>query len=343
MVHVAQILEAEGRLPETMSLLDEIVALARRTRHEPALMYALGYRGTVLYWKSEYGPAEEQFVEGAETAARIGHGFGFLVCRMFRDLCRARLGRISEALAGFEESADLARRNGDRFWRPRLLAHQGWLRREIQAFEGAAAFSEEALRVARENPSSVAPETEALMNLCVDYALAGRTADSERMLRELEASRSTSMGKWLDELRLRSTSAVHWLVRGDAGAAREHAQRMLKVATPLGAAMYPTEARRLLGEIALADGRPVDAIAEATAALEGLRERPAPLEAWRILSTLGRGRLALGDAAGARAAFHESRTVVASIADGIHEPSLRDAFLGSPAVRAVEAGASRPD
>ena len=148
------------------------------------------------------------------------------------------------------------------------------------------------------------------MNLCIDYALAGRTADSERMLRELEASRSTSMGKWLDELRLRSTSAVHWLIRGDARAAREHAQRMLTIATPLGAAMYPTEARRLLGEIALADGRPADAIAEATAALEGLRERPAPLEAWRILSTLGRGRLALGDAAGAREAFSEAQAVV---------------------------------
>ena len=112
MVHVAQILEAEGRLPETMSLLDEIVALARRTRHQPALMYALAYRGTILYWKREYGPAEEHFVEGADVAARLRHGFGFLVCRMFRDLCRARLGRISEALAGFAESADLPAATG---------------------------------------------------------------------------------------------------------------------------------------------------------------------------------------------------------------------------------------
>ncbi len=343
MVHVAQILEAEGRLNETMSLLDDVIAIARRIGHEWALMAALAYRGTVLYWKSQYGPAEEQFVEGAEAAARVRDGFAFLCCRMFRDLCRARLGRISEALAGFEETTETARRNGDRYWLPRLLAHQGWVRREIQVFDGAAAFSEEALRIARENPLPAALEMEALMNLSIDYARAGRTAESERMLQELEESGPTSMVRWLDELRLRMTSAEHWLVRGDARAAREHAQGLLELGKKLEASMYPSAARKLLSEIALADGRPGDAVVEATAALEGLRERPAPLEAWRILSTLARARLALGEAAAARAAFREAQAVVSSLAAGIQQERLRAAFLGSPAVREVIAGANRPD
>jgi tetratricopeptide (TPR) repeat protein len=337
LLHVAAVLEAEGRLAECVSLLDEVVDFARRIGLDGALAGALAYKGTTLYWKCAYRPAEEIFVEGAEAAARAGDGFVFLCCRMFRDLCRMRLGRISEALAGFEETTELARRNGDRFWLPRLLAHQGFIRRELQIFEGTPAFSEAALRIAREDRVSAAPETEALLNLSLDYVHAGRASDGERMLCELEQSTS-SLVQWLDEIRLRAAWAEHWLVRGDVEAARTHAQQFLELTKGLDALLFPTWAHRILCEIALAEGRPQEAASEALAALDDLKNRPAPLEAWRILSTLARARAALGDPAGAAAAFREARAVVSSIAASIQEEPLRAAFLGSPAVRTVMAG-----
>jgi tetratricopeptide (TPR) repeat protein len=338
LLHVAQVLEAEGRLAECIPILDEVVAVARRIGHDAALTAALAYRGTTFYWKSEYAPAERLFIEGAEAAARARDGFVFLCCRMFRDLCRMRLGLISDALTGFQETTEIARRNGDRFWLPRLLAHQGFLRRELQVFEGTSTYSEEALQIAREGRVSSAPETEALIDLSLHYAHQGRTADSERMLRELEASSSSSVGKWLDEIRLHATNAEYWLVRGDAAAARRHAQRLLDLTRDLDALLFPTWARRILCEIALAEGRPREAVAEARVALDALQDRPAPLEAWRILSTLARARLALGDSEGARTAFHEAQVVVSSIAATIREEPLRTAFLSSPAVRTVMAG-----
>ncbi len=345
MVHVAQVLEAEGRLTETLPLLDEVIASARRIGHEPALLAALAYRGFAHYWRGDYRAAQEQFAEGAEAASRLRDGFISLACRLFRDVSHGRLGHISEALAGLDETTEVARRNGDEFWLPRLLAHHGLLRREIQAFAAAAACSEEALRVARESRHPAAPETEALLNLCSDYARQGRFAESEAIIRELESMmaspRSTWYG-WANELRLRAVVAEHFLLRGDVAAARERGERLRELARSMDASVFPTGARRLLGEIALADGRTAEAVSEAVGALERLRERPAPLEAWRILSTLGRGRLALGDAAGAREAFREAHAVVSSIAAGVHEESLRAAFLGSPAVREVVAGANAP-
>ena len=123
----------------------------------------------------------------------------------------------------------------------------------------------------------------------------------------------------------------------------EHAKELVEFAHGLDASMFPTGSRRLLGEIALAEGRAADAADEATSVAEGLRERPAPLEAWRILSLLGRARRALGDHDQARAAFREAQKVVTSLAANIHDDALRAGFLDSPAAREIAAEASRPD
>jgi tetratricopeptide (TPR) repeat protein len=339
MVHVAQVLEAEGRLAETIPLLEEAIAIARRIGHEPALAHALAYRGLACYWQREYRPGEQVFAEGAEVAARVRDGFVSLACRMFRDLCRVRLGRISDGLAGLEETAETARRNGDRFWLPRLVSTFGWVRSELQVFEGAIAFNEEALRLGRENRLAGAPETEALLNLTVHYARDGRIAESEQMIAELESigtpARRTWSAEWFHQLRLRHAVAEQWLLRGDIRAARVHGDRLLEFANGLDASIIPTATPRLLGEIALAEGRHGEAAEQATAVLESLRERPAPLEAWRALSLLGRARLTAGDRKAAIEAFREARQVVDLLAAHIADEALRTGFLASPAVRQV--------
>jgi tetratricopeptide (TPR) repeat protein len=336
MVHVAQVLEAEGRLAETIPLLEDAIAVARRIGHEPALARALAYRGLAHYWRREYGPGERVYAEGADVAARVRDGFLSLACRMFRDICRIRVGRISEGIAGLEETTDTARRNGDRFWLPRLLAHLGWIRSELQVFEEAIAYNEEALRVGRESRLPAAPETEALLNLAVHYARAGRIAESKEMIAELEgigtpARRTWS--HWFHQLRLRHVVAEQWLLRGEIRTAQAEADRLVEYAKGFDVSMFPSGTHRLLGEIALADGRHDEAAKRATMVLYSLRERPAPLEAWRALSLLARARLAAGDQKAARAAFSEARDVVDQLAASITDDTLRAAFLASPAVR----------
>ena len=196
-------------------------------------------------------------------------------------------------------------------------------------------------------PSSAAPETEALINLCIDYAQVGRAAESERMLRELEASRSTSMGKWLDELRLRSTRAVHWLLRGDARAARADAERHADARDAFGG--LPCTRPRREGSSARSrsptDGRRRRS-SEAKPRSKGLRDRPAPLEAWRILSTLGRARLALGDAErGTRRPSARRKPSLPSIAAGDPRTvaAVRPSSVRPPCARWRRGRAGPPD
>jgi tetratricopeptide (TPR) repeat protein len=345
LVHVAQVLEADGRLSETIPLLDDTIAAARKGGYEPALAAALAYRGLGFFWKREFHPSEALFADGADVAARVGDGFLSLACRMFRDVCRARLGRISEGLAGLEETTEVARRNGDRFWLPRLLAQVGWIRSELQVFEGAIARNEEALRIGREAQLAGAPEAEALLNLCVYYARAGRSAESEQMIEELQAIGSPTRrtwSRWFHQLRLHHVVAEHWLLLGDVSAAAREAKRLVEFAQGLDESLFPASSRRLLGEIALVEGRAAEAAAQASAVLDGLLERPAPLEAWRASSLLARARLAMGDAAGARAAFREAQEVVSALAASIQDDELRAGFLDSPAAREIAAGASPP-
>jgi len=340
LVRVAQILEAEGRLTETIPLLDEIIDAGRRLGYERALLAALTYRGFTHYWMGEYGQAEGLFAEGVATGARLRDGFLFLACRTFYDLCRARQGLLSKALEGLEETAEVARRNGDRFWRPRIVSNLGWVR--AQAFAETIAFGEEALRLGREFRLPSAPETEALLDLCLDYARAGRFEDGERMIQELQTVDERARGSWhgwLHDLRMGAVVAEYRWLRGQSDKAYERAVTLLEAAEARDAFMFVAWARRLLGEIALREGRFSEAVAESQAALADLARRPAPLESWRILATLARARRALGEPDLARQAFQESQRVVSEISAGIVDGPLRAAFLAAPLVREVAAGA----
>ena len=334
---IGQALVGQGRLEEAVPLLDDAIESARRVGAPVALKMALSYRGLVHYWQTEYQVTEATSVEALALATQLGDGFYALAARMFLGLARVNLGRISEALDDFADAISVARRNDDRYWLPRLVSHLGWVHRELGALDRAREFDTEAVELARERPVAWAPESEALLNLCVDDVRVGQSEQAALLLSELQAKASASAWfRWINELRLEAVSAEHWAARGDHPRASEHAARLADMAEGLGARDYRCAAERVRAESALAQGEGIESAANRLgAALAELRGRPAPLEAWKSARLFAILRRRLGDEEGARAAFAEAARAVKTIAAGTRDESLREGFLGLPRVREV--------
>jgi tetratricopeptide (TPR) repeat protein len=341
MLLVAQILQHDGSLDDCKKLLDEIIPLARDLGHRRALLAGMAYRGVVHYWQSEYARAEERLAEALPLASELRDGLMVLICLQFLGLARGNRGRMSQALVALHEGLEMGRRNGDRFWLPRLASHVGWIHRELQDFDRAIEHDQEGLALARKN-RVVEAETNALLNLSLDYTQAGRLDEALEILERLEKVRGrVEWFGWLYEIRFDGALTEHWLARGDMARAAAHARQLLADAGPRGAHTYVVTAHRALLEVSLHAGDLPSAASHAAAALDEIRSHPAPVCAWRLHAAIGRLRAAAGNRGGARDAYREAAVGVRAIADGVEDSDLKGIFLGSTAVRAVLEGEAR--
>lgn len=342
MLLVVQVLQHEGNLEDCRTILDEIASLAAACGHRRALAMALAYRGVVHYWQSEYLEAEERLSQALPIAAELHDSLVTLVGLQFLGLARGNRGLMSQALAALAEGIELGRKNGDRFWLPRLASHVGWVHRELEDFDEAIAHDREAVALARECRVGAA-EVDALLNLGLDYSRAGRYPEAEEILTGLEArARGSHWFGWLHEIRLRSALAEHWMARGDRERSAKNAAGLLALAEPRGGQVYVATAHRILFDAAFAAGDRAGALDHANAAAAVLARQPIPNYGWRLHAALGDLHDALGDAAEARAAYGRSAAFVKQIAAGVTDPRLRSAFLESQGVRAVLARESNP-
>lgn len=332
---VALVLQDEGRLAESKPLLDEVIAVARRLAHRPSLLTGLVYRGSIHYWQSEFEASEALFVEALRLVHETRDGFMLLVCHMFLGLTRGHAGRMAEALDGLRAGIETARRNGDRFWLPRLLSHVGWLYRELQDFDAAIEHDQQGLSVAREAGSESA-QADALVNLAVDLTRAGRLEAAAAAFRDLEALRGTEVFYgWNHGLRANAALAEYWLRLGRPEKAEAEARALLEAALRHDARTYASSARRLLAQAALANGDPAAAAVHLAPALDP-QGAGVPLEAWKTFATLARVLSRMNDAAGAREAYRQAAAVVRQIASGAPD-DLRERFLASgPALEVID-------
>jgi tetratricopeptide (TPR) repeat protein len=338
---IGQVAVCEGRLAEAAPVLDDVIARSRPGGLRSALKIALGLRGLVHYWQTEYHAAEAVSEQAVAAALDVGDGFYAAAGRMFLSLARAQLGRISEALDDFHDAVAQARRNGDHYWLPRTLSHLGWIHRELGAFDRSREWNAQALAVAQEQ-LVWGPEGEALLNMVVDDVHGGRAEAASELIARLEAKGAQKAWmRWMNDLRLASVASQHWLARGELDRAEEHAAHLVGIARRLGSRDYLCTAERVRAEAALARGQGLAAAEGRLAgALDALRLAPAPLEAWKSARVLATVRRRLGDDAGARDAFALSAAAVETIAAGTRDETLREIFLAQPAVREVQDGAA---
>ncbi len=332
---------AYGELALGRPILDDVIKSARAIDHKPALLTGLAWRGCLYFFQTEYERAIECELEARQLASRLRDGFLLLTSMFFLGLSKGNLGQMSEAIATLEEAIQIAGRNGDRFWFPRMPNCIGWMHRELQDFEGALKHDQEGLRVARQYHVLEA-EANSLINLGIDHTVGGRFEETASAFHETrEIFERDAWFRWRYNIRLEAATAWHWLRQGDLEKAGEFAQRLLDTAKQYEVHKYIAEAHRLKAKIAIAAGDLVAAAEEFTAGLEELKRYPAPLVAWRTYADLGRLQQKRGDAAAAQAAFTQAAEIINGCAANVSDDALRETFLTSRAVRDVMSGAGK--
>jgi tetratricopeptide (TPR) repeat protein len=330
-----------GELAEAKPILDDIIQTARAINHRPALSAGLTWRGGLHFFQTEYERAIDCETEARQLASELRDGFLLLTSMFFLGLSQGNLGRMSAALSTLTEAIEMARRNGDFFWFPRMPNCIGWIHRELQDFEGALKHDQEGLDVGRQYHVLEA-EANSLINLGIDYTHSGKTEETMSAFHEArDIFKRDAWFRWRYNIRLQAATAEHWLRQGDRAKAREFAERLLDTANQYEAHKYIAVAHGLMARIAIAGGDTRAVESEFIAALAELQEYPAPLVTWRICAALGRLKVTLGDSSGARDAFGRAAEIVNECAANVADANLRATFLNSDAVREVMTGTSR--
>jgi tetratricopeptide (TPR) repeat protein len=291
------------------------------------LLGILDVKGRLRFFRSEYVAAQKMFRETMNLASELGDSFELLKSHYFLTLTLANLGRISEALEVLERFMEIARRNSDSFWSSRVPNCLGWIHRELQNFESAAAFDTDGAETARRLRVGEA-EVNSVINLAFDHF---HTGDDQGAHSAMESAKSMLSNdpwfSWRFEIRLLAARAEQTFSRADALC-------LVQKATQCGARKYIIVAHTLLARIAMAKGEPEIAEAELKAAVGILREFPAPLAAWKTFSTLGQLQAQRGATDAANAAFEKAASIIDDLANNIADQHLRTVFLNSSAVQA---------
>ena len=340
-VNLARTYQGTGDLDRATTLYDEGIEIARRSRRHAAVAFGLAYRGVIYFFRTDYQRAEAAQSEAAVLAAEVQNGLTLLQALMFLGLARVSLGRMSEGLATLNEAAEMARRNGNHHLLARIPNSIAWVYRELQDLPRALELDLDCARTAREC-GSVEAEANSLINLVHDYILLGKADRASAVLREVESICGRDpWHQWrFFGIRFQEAAAQYWLWQGNMERAEQYARTLLDDAGMHRVPKYLAIAQDVLARIALIRGDSRAAESGLAAALDALREYPAPLVEWKVLGTLGRCRSQAGNSTGAQQARQSAAAVIGKIAANIVEPELRSKFLNSPAVREAVGGGS---
>lgn len=316
-----------GGLKEGKAILDEVIETGRRLDYKPALMGGLIWRACLHFFQSEYELAIEKANEGIRLASELRDGFLLLTAMFFVGLSQGNQGKMSAALKTLQEAMQKARRNGDLFWHPRFPNCIGWIYRELHDFEAARKFDEEGVDVARRHHVLEA-EANSLINRAIDCIHAGQHQCSDEAFAEAkEIFARDEWFRWRYNIRLQAATAAHHLSQGQLDQTREYIQRLEETAREHGVPKYLAVANQLLAEWSIASGDPAGAEKSFNAALEELKNFPAPLVAWKVHAGIARLKSKLGDEAGAEEHSSRAFELVNSIAANVDDEELRNKFL----------------
>jgi tetratricopeptide (TPR) repeat protein len=328
-----------GELTEAKPMLDEIIRTARAIDHKSVLLVGLAWRGILHFFHTEYDEAERMVKETRSLARELRDGFLLLESYFVTGMVLGNKGRMTEALQTFEEGMEIAARNGDEFWSPRMPNCVGWIYRELQDFENAVKYDQKGLDAGRKQ-GVLEAQANSLINLGIDYSRAGERARSPEAFNEVEnIFKRDSWFRWRYNIRLQAGKCEHWLKEGNLEKAEKYASRLLETATHYEARKYIAVAHKLVAQIAVARGDNELAEKELNVAAAQLKTHPVPIIEWKVQAALGRLLSQKGDEAGAREAFNRAASIINDIAAHVKDEQVKETFLISEAVQEVLAQA----
>ena len=333
--YVAQQKTCDGELTEATRITEQIISEADSVEDQGPLAMALLQRGQLHLHQTEYADAIESLKKGLELTVALGDGFKHLFGLFILGMAEGNAGRISDALATFEEMKTMSERNGDRFWLVRYANCVGWIYRELQDFDRAVLFDQQGSDTTKDTPFHEVL-AHSLINLGQDHIQRGSAEASHSALAQAEVARDRDPWmRWRHDMRLQAAQAEYWLAQKDAARCEEYARELLRVARLYDDRKYEATAHKLLGEIAIMRGQPEQAESELNTAIAVLENNPAVLLGWKIHAALGRLRLERSDVESARREFAAAARIINDIAANVTDEELRETFLRSPAVSEV--------
>jgi len=326
-----------GEVKEAKPMLDEVIITARKIDCKPALAAALVWRACLYFFQTEYERAIECATEGRQLASELRDGFLLLTASFFIGLSRGNLGHMSEALSTLTEAINMARRNGDLFWYPRMPNCIGWIHHELEDFRGALEHDSEGLDISRQH-GVLEAQANSLINLGIDYSHSGKSDETISAFDEVEnIFKRDAWFRWRYNIRLQAATARHWLRQGELTQARDFTRQLQAMAEQYEVPKYLAVSYKIMAEIDTAAGELAAAESNLMKALEELRKHPVPVVTWRVYSDISRLRVGTGDAAGAGVASTEASRIIQQIAASVTDQNLREVFLSSEAVRKATA------
>jgi DNA-binding winged helix-turn-helix (wHTH) protein/tetratricopeptide (TPR) repeat protein len=297
----------------------------------------------VDYFSSEYRKAADDAVASLAILAQGPHGSTYLsYAHSLKEFSVSwsltLLGNWGDALRETDAGIALAEKNGDPYRGHTLLMSRAWTLLCAMDFSGARAIAESVLPAVQQR----APWRR--FCLVIAGAAEAELGNHERAFDRLllageEMDRHSTLGDWYWRLVQRWALTNLWLSRGDVTRAEENAEAFLASATATAertwqALAWQTNARLALR---LGDGERAQALIEsALSAIDGF---DAPVAAWQVHATAADSARARGERT---AAHHQStsRDIILRLAEslGPGEQSIRQTFLGAPAVQRVLVG-----
>jgi class 3 adenylate cyclase/tetratricopeptide (TPR) repeat protein len=285
------------------------------------------FKACILEWDGLFGQAADYIRRHGTRIVEAGPVFERCFVRFFEGKALAGAGRYEAALELFHEDLAWCRRIGEVFFQSRILNTIGWIHAELEDHEGAMPWNEASITAAIElGAPDFEVEGNARINLGDNLMALGRMDEAEEQFRIVEGVyRDPKPAERWALLRysqhLLHSSGELWLARGDAQRALAYADECIEIAERNEARKNIVKGRRLRGQALAALGQPGGAEQDLGVAVELARQIGNPTQLWKSLAASG--------------AYAEAMAVIDAIAAGLSDERLRNAFLGSEAVRRV--------
>src|SRR5262245_6919737 len=285
--------------------------------------------------QADFRHAASTALEAIEIARDAGNAYTYLFSQCVRVDSLVQLGEWGAACNTIDEGLRVANQSGHVHLASFLRSQEAALHNDAFDFTGAAAIARQELQrpslTDRGRQTAMFALAFALLGLGqLDEAYAAFTAPQLMWAAEV-----TSMA-WPEQIYLRHGLGQVWLARGDLDRARREAEAFRALAATADEPIPRALAALLQAEIAVKAGRLSEADGFLHGAFAAVRDREAPLIAWRIAATAARVHRRRRRRAEAEADRRRSAALVTQLADSLppgHE--LRQAFMKHPSVRDV--------
>ena len=291
-----------------------------------------------------YRSQEREACRAADEGLRIGletnDSFLYISCQYFKAWARLHLGEWGQALQLVRDGIQLSESSGHGTAAVVLRMIEARLHMQAFDFHSAREMAEQTLPHAREGFPRL------ITLVALGEALLG-LGEYDRALQCFEeVTQSSEQGRfrldWIFHLPLYRARGELWLKRRDFARARHDALHLCELAALPGQRTYMALGRRLLAEIALAEGNVEEAESQIETARAALENVEAPLAEWRVFATST--ELARRLAHPKRAAAYQARAASAleriAASMGEDEP-LRRSLDGAPETQALLRPAAR--